>query len=63
VNQRHVNEAIRFGIDNGDSVLANGDDFRMTDLIDFAVGKPQLERLKRTSVQPFPNRIGIHGEP
>ena len=55
-----MNHTIRVGIDDDNSILANGEQFRVPDLIYFAVGKPQLERLKRLPIQPFSNCVRIH---
>ena len=61
VNQRNMNKPVSIGIDNGNPVLANRDNFRVPDLMGLAIRKPQLERLERASSQPLSNRTCIHG--
>jgi hypothetical protein len=50
VDEGNVNGAVRVGVDDDDSVSADGDKLRVPDLMTFAVGKPQLERFKRLMV-------------
>lgn len=55
-----MNETISFRIDHGNSVRADGHDFRVPDLKGFSVGKPQFERLERMPIQPFTDCAGVH---
>ena len=55
-----MHEAIGCRIDHRDPVLPKGNNFRMANLIGFAIGKPQFKRLERLPVQPFSNRLDIH---
>ena len=61
VNQRDVNKMVGPGIENGNPVPANGDNFRVPNLVGLAVGQPQFERLERTPRQPFPDRFCVYG--
>jgi hypothetical protein len=55
-----VNEAVRFGIENRYSVPADREHLGMPDLVRLAIGKPQLEWLKRSPVKPLPDGIFVH---
>ena len=55
-----MNEPIRIRIDEGDSVLADREHFRMAHLVALAVGKPDLEGLERLSIQPLPKCFRVH---
>ena len=45
-----MDEVVCRGIGNRDAVLANGHDFRVSDLVRLPVGKPQFKRLERLSI-------------
>ena len=60
VNQGNVNEMLGYGIDNGHPVLADGENFRVADLIDFSVGKPHLERLEGSAIQSLADRFCVY---
>ena len=60
VNQRDMNKPVGVGIDDGNPVLADGDNFRVPDLMGLAVRKPQLERLERAPIQPLPDGFRVH---
>jgi len=60
VNQGDVNKAVGFGVENHHPVLADANNFGVSNLIGFSIGKPQLERLEGLPSQPLPNRFCIH---
>jgi hypothetical protein len=60
VDHGDVNGLVRAGLDEDDSIPAEGKNFRVAHLIILSIGKPQLERLKGLAAQPLSNRFRVH---
>jgi len=60
VNQRAMHHPIGFRVGNRDSRFGDRHVFGVPYLMDFAVRKPQDERLERLAPQPFSNRFHVH---
>ena len=60
MNQRQMHRSVGTGIDHNNSVFAKGEIFRVSDLVDLAVGHAQYERFKRLANKPLANGFHVH---
>ncbi len=60
VNQGDVVDTVRVWIDDHHLVPAKGCKLGVPNLMDFSVGKPQFERLKRLADEPLADGFGVH---